>query len=89
MKLVIRTVVFHILSIIIFSYLYYVYRKDYNDKDDPLISKLDCILLSASIQAGVGLDVFNALTPFAKIIMVLQCIVILATHVFTIYIFTI
>ena len=89
MKLVIRTVVFHILCVFIFAYLYYIHKKEYNDKDDPKINYLDCLLLSTSIQAGVGLNVFDALTTMAKIIMLFQCVLLLTTHVFTIYIFTI
>ena len=89
MKLVIRTVIFHLFCVSIFSYLYFIHRKEYNDKDDPHIHYLDCLLLSTSIQAGVGLDVFNALTPMAKVIMLFQCVILLTTHVFTIYIFTI
>jgi hypothetical protein len=89
MKLVIRTVVFHIFCAAIFSYLYFINKKGYNDKDDPHINYLDCLLLSTSIQAGVGLNVFDALSTMAKVIMLFQCVILLTTHVFTIYIFTI
>ena len=89
MKLVIRTVVFHIFCVFLFSYLYFINKKGYNDKDDPHINYLDCLLLSTSIQAGVGLNVFDALTTTAKIVMLFQCVILLTTHVFTIYIFTI
>jgi hypothetical protein len=89
MKLVIRTVVFHIFCVAIFSYLYFIHKKEYDDKDAPKINYLDCLLLSTSIQAGVGLNVFDALTTMAKIIMLFQCVILLTIHVFTIYIFTI
>ena len=89
MKLVIRTVVFHIFCVAIFSYLYFIHKKEYNDKDAPKIEYLDCLLLSTSIQAGVGLNVFDALSTMAKVIMLFQCVILLTTHVFTIYIFTI
>ena len=90
MKIVVRTVCFHFLCILIFASLYYNFRNQYHDDDKTNYEKIvDYILLSTTIQAGVGITKIFPVTPEGKLIMICQQIIMIMTHVFTIYIFTI
>ena len=88
MKLAIRTVCFHFLCILIFGIIYYniQYQFQHNDEQQRK-SILDYILLSTTIQAGVGFSDIYPITNFSKIMMVLQQILMIMTHVFTLYFF--
>ena len=97
MKIVFRTLLFHILCIIIFAFIYLTYARDFGSLENEFNKKntiteekgiLDFLLLSTTIQAGVGFSYFIPLTSFTKIIMMLQQILLISVHVFTIYIFT-
>lgn len=92
MKLVIRTVLFHILCIIVFAIVYYNLSTEFHSIDPSHNKKfnnfLDCILLSTTIQAGVGISDLYPLTYFSKIALIIQQIFLILTHVITIYIFT-
>lgn len=87
MKLVFRTVFFHILCIFLFSLLYYIFRDDFKPhvKEDYTI--LDYIFLSTTIQAGVGLTDIYPINFNGKLVMIIQQIMLIMTHVFTLYIF--
>jgi hypothetical protein len=89
MKIVIRTVFFHILCIIIFSGLYYYFRDDFKTQVKEEFTVLDYIFLSTTIQASVGLTDIYPIGFYGKLIMIIQQFVMIMTHVFTIYIFTI
>jgi hypothetical protein len=88
MKIAIRTVCFHILCILIFGIIYYniQYQFQYNGKEERK-SLLDYILLSTTIQAGVGFSHIYPNTNISKSIMILQQIMMIMTHVFTLYFF--
>jgi hypothetical protein len=88
MKLAIRTVCFHFLCILIFGIIYYniQYQFQHNDEQKRQ-TLLDYILLSTTIQAGVGFSDIYPITSISKITMVLQQIMMIMTHVFTLYFF--
>ena len=88
MKLAIRTVCFHFLCILIFGIIYYniQYQFQHNDEQKRQ-SLLDYILLSTTIQAGVGFSDIYPITSISKSIMILQQILMIMTHVFTLYFF--
>jgi hypothetical protein len=95
MKIVARTVVFHIFCILLFSLLYYTFAPDFGSLDDNYYqhkrkerSFLDFLLFSTTIQAGVGITEFFPTSSFTKIIMIFQQLIMISTHVFTLYIFT-
>jgi len=99
MKIVFRTVVFHIVCILIFAFLYFTYADDfkwahdnsYIEKNNSMKKKhnfLDFLLFSTTIQAGVGISEFFPSSSFTKIILVIQQLIMISTHVFTIYFFT-
>ena len=88
MKLAIRTVCFHFLCILIFGIIYYniQYQFQHNDEQKRQ-SLLDYILLSTTIQAGVGFSDIYPTTSFSKLVMISQQILMIMTHVFTLYFF--
>ena len=88
MKLAIRTVLFHILCILIFALFYYYFRNDFKTEVKENYTLLDYIFLSTTIQAGVGLTDMYPIDFYGKLIMIIQQLVLIMTHVFTIYIFT-
>lgn len=95
MKLVFRTLYFHLFCIIFFAFLYYFFRKDFKeDKEEApaeqdKITIIDSILLSTTVQAGVGISNVYPQNFYGKIILIIQQMILIMTHLITIYIFTI
>jgi len=89
MKIAIRTVLFHILCIFIFAFLYYYFRDDFKTQVKEEFTILDYIFLSTTIQSGVGLTDIYPIDFYGKLVMIIQQLVLIMTHVFTIYIFTV
>ena len=88
MKIVFRTVCFHLLCIIVFSFLYFHNKDGFQSLVNKNVSYLDYFLLSTTIQAGVGIsDTVFPLSTYIKITMIIQQIVMIMTHVFTLYVF--
>jgi hypothetical protein len=94
MKLVIRTGIFHIFCILLFSYIY-LYLADDFILNEPYVKTnrkpnlFDCLLLGTTIQAGVGVSVLIPTTNYLKFLMIIQQLIMIMTHIITIYIFTI
>jgi hypothetical protein len=90
MKIVIRSLLFHIFCILSFGYIYFYNSSNFNSinkyKNRDII---DYFLLSTSIQAGVGISVLYPISRYSKILMIIQQIMMISTHVITIYFFTI
>ncbi len=82
MKILIRTLIFHFVCILMFS-LFYL-----NIHHDSETTYLDCLLMSTTIQAGVGLTNMRMDTSIGKLVMILQQMLLISTHAFTLYIFT-
>jgi len=89
MKIVIRTVFFHFLCIILFGILYFYLKDDFEEKEKVDLEIIDYVLLSTTIQAGVGVSELYPTNFYGKLTMIIQQIIMICTHVFTIYIFTI
>jgi len=89
MKIAFRTVLFHILCIFIFALFYYYFRDDFKTEVKENFTLLDYIFLSTTIQSGVGLTDIYPIDFYGKLIMIIQQLVLIMTHVFTIYIFTV
>ena len=88
MKIVFRTVCFHLLCIIVFSFLYFGNKHGFQSFDNKNVSYLDYFLLSTTIQAGVGISSVYPIYSYGKIIMIIQQFIMIMTHVFTLYVFT-
>ena len=88
MKLAIRTICFHFLCILIFGIIYYNIQYQFQHKgEQERQSMLDYVLLSTTIQAGVGFSDIYPTTSFSKLVMISQQILMIMTHVFTLYFF--
>jgi hypothetical protein len=92
MKIVIRTVIFHFICILLFAILYYYSSEQYQyqniSKNQSHSSLIDYIFLSTTIQAGVGLTDIYPISSYGKMLMIFQQFIMIMTHVFTIYVFT-
>jgi hypothetical protein len=92
MKLVIRTFIFHLLCIIVFSYLYFYLSEHFQNnkekKNERYNSFIDFFLLSTTIQTGVGISDLYPISYNGKLAVIVQQIIMLLTHIITIYIFT-
>jgi hypothetical protein len=89
MKYVYRTVLFHLLCILFFGYLY-MYMKNHFDTDQDKnrnMGLIDYMLLSTTIQAGVGVSDIYPISLFGKLSMIVQQLLMIMTHVFTFYLF--
>lgn len=91
MKIVIRTVFFHFLCIAGFGMLYSNFKDHFekNSTDASNLGYVDYMLLSTTIQAGVGVSDIYPISFYGKIIMIIQQLLMICTHVFTIYIFNV
>jgi hypothetical protein len=90
MKLVFRTFAFHILCILFFGILYYNLTNSFADTSSNHKNKtfLDFILLATTIQAGIGFNFLDPISTLSKICVILQQLIMISTHIITIYIFT-
>ena len=89
MKLVIRTLFFHFLNILIFTIIYYNIRSDFDFAPEHKPTIFDFILFATTVQVGVGISQLYPLTSIGKLILTLQQWIMLCSHVFTLYVFTI
>ncbi len=93
MKVVIRTALFHILCIITFAIIYLYFSEEFQseneDKNKRYNNKLiDFLLLSSTIQAGVGISHLYPVSFYAKIVVIIQQFLLIFTHLITLYFFT-
>lgn len=87
MKLVFRTVLFHFVCIIIFAICYFSLEDQFQIKNQTKITLLDYILLSTTIQAGVGISDIYPISFYGKLLMISQQLIMIMTNVFILYIF--
>jgi len=89
MKLVIRTLIFHLLSMITFAYLYlYLSDEFVVDNKKEAVTFLDYLMLSVTIQAGVGMTNIYPASYYTKYAVIIQQLLMMMTHIITLYIFT-
>jgi hypothetical protein len=92
MKLVLRTLVFHMLCIILFAFVYKHLSKHFDNdtnNDTNNGNMIDYFLLSVTIQAGIGLSDLYPISVLSKLVLMFHQFIVISTHVFTLYIFTI
>jgi len=89
MKIVIRTVFFHFLCVAGFGMIYFYLKDDFSEKQDDNLEIIDYLLLSTTIQAGVGVSDLYPTSFYGKLTMIIQQLLMLCTHIFTLYILTI
>jgi hypothetical protein len=88
MKIVIRTVLFHFLCILFFAVIYLRMKDNFVTSKDKKEDIIDYLLLSTTIQAGVGVSDIYPISYYGKVVMIIQQLLMICTHVFTIYVFT-
>jgi hypothetical protein len=88
MKLVFRTLCFHIFCIILFAFIYGILVDGFHVEHRGEKTFIDFVLLSTTIQCGVGISDYYPLSFFPKLAVILQQLIMISTHIFTIYIFT-
>jgi hypothetical protein len=88
MKLVFRTFFFHILCIIVFAVIYFNLTEQFHIMEEDRKTFVDFLLLSTTIQAGVGISDLYPVSYYTKITVIIQQMLMLFTHVITLYIFT-
>jgi hypothetical protein len=87
MKHALRSFFVHIALIILFSILYYNFSDHYY-KTGEKFGAIDYILLSTTIQAGVGISDIHPSSFYGKLLLIIQQLLMIMTHIFTIYFFT-
>jgi|LakMenE18May11ns_1017448.scaffolds.fasta_scaffold9596685_2 type IV secretory pathway TraG/TraD family ATPase VirD4 len=92
MKSVIYTLLFQIISIIIFGFVYWKFSENFTSnivKDSKYkIEILDCFYTSVTVQSGVGYSILNAKTDTGKIILMLQQFIMISSNVIMLYFFS-
>ena len=96
MRIVIKTVIVHLLCIIFFafSYRYFAIHFDKNKKnkfqnfESKIESIVDFFLFSTTIQAGVGVSDILPISIYGKMLMILQQLIMISINLITIYVFT-
>ena len=89
MKLFIRSVLFHFSCIIIFGMIYFYLKDDFFEKEKAGLEPIDYFLLSTTIQASVGVSDLYPTSFYGKLTMIIQQLLMICTHIFTLYILTI
>lgn len=87
MKLFIRSAIFHLFCIIIFAVIYYNSSEHFQSNNGEK-TFTDYVLLSTTIQAGVGISDLYPISVYSKLFLILQQIILIFTHLITLYIFT-
>jgi hypothetical protein len=90
MKLVIRTILFHFTCILFFATIYYNLADDFDDTNENKRNKtfLDYVMLAVTVQCGVGYSFLDPTTVATKLTLIIQQLIMISTHVITIFIFT-
>ena len=92
MKLIIRTAIFHLFCIFIFAFIYFYFSHQFQSNNEEKHIKynnfIDYLLLSTTIQAGVGISDLYPISFYSKIVLIIQQIMLIFTHLITLYIFT-
>jgi len=92
MKLVLKTLVFHILCIVFFALLYSINSKnfiiEYKEIKQKYPEFIDFIFLSSTIQSGIGLNWLVPTNNITKMLIIIQQFTLISSYVFVLYFFT-
>ena len=88
MKEYLKFIVFNLLCVLIFSILYFWCKKNFINYHKQNIEFIDCFFLSITTQSGVGLTSLSPIDNFSKILLIIQQIIMLCSHLFALYLFT-
>jgi hypothetical protein len=90
MKLIIRTIIFHLICILLFSIIYFNLAESFIDVNNNKKNKtfIDFFSLSTTIQSGVGLTFLEPIDLYGKFAVLLQQLILISSYVIMLYIFT-
>lgn len=88
MKYVLRSLFFHMLSILIFTYLYYTFSNTFRNISGEYFRFIDCFFLSVNIQSGVGLVEIVPTGDVGKMLMIIQQLIMICGNVIIIFFLT-
>lgn len=88
-KLVVYTFIFNIIAIIVFSLIYSSISPNnfqaLNPKDE--LTYVDFLFYSVTIQSGIGLPDVTAFSDLAKILALIQQLILMSTAFILVYLF--
>jgi hypothetical protein len=87
MRLVFKTLLFHLLNILLFTVLYVTFAHEFQIKNNENKQVIDFVLLSTTIQAGVGITQMYPISLTTKLLVTFQQWIMLFTHILTLHIF--
>jgi len=91
MKLVFRTAFFHFINILFFSFVYFIYKDHFQTsqiRDSYYMTYINFLNLSVTTQSGIGMTDLVPTTYITKLLIMLQQIILILTHIITVYIFS-
>ena len=91
MKIVVRSLLSHIIFIFVFSLIYFLFKEGFVydiDSKKKKIEYLVMLLLSTSIESGTGFSVISPVTNTCKFIIIVQEFIMVSVYVLTLYHFT-
>jgi hypothetical protein len=87
MQRILKTAFFQLICIIIFTFLYKHFDKDFDYGEKHVNdSWIDYLLLSTTIQCSIGISGLNPVTNLGKILLIFHQFIVLYLHIITIYI---
>lgn len=87
MKVFAYAVIYHVICIILFTGLYFYLRHHFYSTTSKDLNGLDMLMLSTTIQSGVGISDIYPNSTTTKIFLVLQQFLMMTGHLFMIYTF--
>ena len=78
---------FQVMCVLLFSVLYYKLQTPISNVDTMNYS--DALLLSVTIQSGVGIAYIIPQSNICKILMIIQQFIMILSYIFILYIFTV
>jgi hypothetical protein len=92
MKQLFKTFLFEVACIIIFGFLYWIYRDDFTlnivSKKKNNLSILECFYTSVTVQAGVGYSILNPETNRAVLLLMIQQLIMVFANILMLYLFS-
>jgi heme A synthase len=86
MKRVLQTLLFHLISIVVFGIIYfYLSREHFILNNDKVPDFMDIVMMAVTIQAGVGVTNMIPISNLAKLAVTFQQLILICTNVFMIY----
>jgi hypothetical protein len=88
MKLVFRTLFFHLVCIISFAFLYYNVSDNFEQYKNYKYTLFDFFVFSTTIQSGVGMSDMYPTRFYGKLFLMMQELIMIMSYVFVMYIFS-